>query len=148
MALEFTGTGVLLSFNTVGAPTVYTTLAGTTDLKPPAASIDDIEVTALDSTGKEFIPALADNGEVTFTLMLRKATAGNAAWVASQTAFEAYANDGIVHGFKIIYPGTATLVYTFSGYVKEFAVDPLSPSNAASASCSIKVSGAVTRTVV
>ena len=51
MANEFIGSGVTFGFNSVGSPSVYTTLAGVTVLDVPAAETDDIDVTALDSTG-------------------------------------------------------------------------------------------------
>lgn len=145
MANEFIGSGVTFGFNSVGSPSVYTTLAGVTVLDVPAAETDDIDVTALDSTGKEFIQGLGDGGTLTFTVNLRKATTGAAPWVASQTAFEAYAGDGITHGFKITFPGSTTVVYSFSGQVKKFAIQGVSATSAATAEVSIKVSGAVTK---
>ena len=145
MANEFIGSGVTFGFNTVGAPTVYTTLAGVTNLDVPAAETDDIDVTALDSSAKEFIQGLGDGGTLTFTLNLRKATSGSAPWVASQTAFEAYAGDTITHGFKITFPGSSTVVYSFSGQVKKFAIAGVSATSAATAEVSIKISGAIVK---
>ena len=145
MANEFTGLGITFGFNTVGAPTVYTSLAGIASMEPPAAVAADIEVSALDSTAKEFITDLPDAGQCTITVNMRKTTAGAAPWVASQTALEAYANDGVLHGFKITYPGSTTLVYSFSGFVKQFKISQLSPGAAATGDIVIKVSGAITK---
>lgn len=145
MANEFIGSGVTFGFNSVGAPSTYTTLAGVTSIDVPALESDDIDVTALDSSGKEFIQGLGDGGTITFPVNLRKATSGAAPWVASQTAFEAYSNDNVLHGFKITFPGSTTVVYSFSGYVKKFAVQGISPNSAAVAEVSIKISGAVTK---
>lgn len=145
MANEFIGSGVTFGFNTVGAPSTYTTLAGVTSIDVPALESDDINVTALDSTGQEFIQGLGDGGTLSFPLNLRKATSGAAPWVASQTAFEAYSNDNVLHGFKITFPGSTTVVYSFSGFVKKFAISGVSATSAATADVSIKISGAVTK---
>ena len=145
MANEFTGSGVTLGFNTVGAPSVYTTLAGVTRCDVPTLTSDDIEVTALDSTAKEYITGLGDGGDVTFDVNLRKATAGSAPWVASQTAFEAYNGDQILHGFEITFPGATDVVYTFNGYVKEFKIEVGGANVATTASGVIKVSGAIVK---
>ena len=145
MSNEFIGSGITFGFNSAGSPSTYTTLAGIASLEPPASIADDLDASALDSTAKEFVTGLADPGECTMVVNLRKATTGSAPWVASQTAFEAYANDGVLHGFKITFPGSTTVVYSFSGFVKQFKISRLDPNAVATADVVIKVSGAITK---
>jgi hypothetical protein len=113
----------------------------------PSPVRDEIEVTALDSTAKEFILGLADNGEVTMTLNLRRKTTGSG-YLAVQEQLEGYANDGLPHNFQVRIVGQVQLQYAFAALVKSFRPQAPSANSALTAECTIRVTGAVTRTTL
>lgn len=50
------------------SPSVFTKIVNVTDISESGATLDQIEVTNLDSTAKEFVPGLPDYGTVTFQI--------------------------------------------------------------------------------
>jgi len=139
MAGEFIGAGASIGYNTAAVPATYTTLDGATAFDTPVHTVDDIEVTALDSTGKEFIPGLGDSGTMTFNVHMRKNVAGTG-FIASQMAVEAMVDDGLMHGWQVTMPAPLTRKYTINGYVKEFKISG-APNTAVTAAVVIRLSG-------
>ena len=109
----------------------------------PALEYPEIEVTALDSTGAEFITGLGDGGEVTFTLNMRKAASGGG-WLAVQAQLQGYHGDGALHNFKAKIGSPVTKVHAFAAFVKTFRLGAASANSAITAEVVLRVSGAVT----
>ena len=107
------------------------------DISAGGASVNEIDVTDLDSTGKEFFPGLADNGDLTLEINYLPSDAGQA---AIRTAFEA----SEIKDYKVTSPQGTT--YTFEALVKNFPTIPkASVDGVQSGSISFKISGSVTK---
>jgi hypothetical protein len=107
------------------------------DISAGGASVNEIDVTDLDSTGKEFFPGLADNGDLTLEINYLPSDAGQA---AIRTAFES----SLIKDFKVTSPQGTT--YTFEALVKNFPTIPkASVDGVQSGSISFKISGSVTK---
>lgn len=107
------------------------------DISAGGASVNEIDVTDLDSTGKEFFPGLADNGDLSLEINYLPSDAGQA---AIRTAFEA----SEIKDYKITSPQGTT--YTFEALVKNFPTIPkASVDGVQSGSISFKISGSVTK---
>ncbi len=68
--MAFKGAGSVLAVGDGASPEAFTNLGQVIDVNGPDSSNDEIETTNLDSTSREFIAALRDNGSVQFTLHL------------------------------------------------------------------------------
>ena len=104
-------------------------------LSGPTAGRNDVDITAYDSTAREFLPGIKDFGELNFELVWDPvATTGHSSvrrW---------YLANEIVN-WKIVHP-TTTSVVTFDGYVK--SLGPTYPmDDALAAAVVLKVTGAV-----
>ena len=107
------------------------------DISAGGASVNEIDVTDLDSTGKEFFPGLADNGDLSLEINYLPSDAGQA---AIRAAFEG----SEIKDYKITSPQGTT--YTFEALVKNFPTIPkASVDGVQSGSISFKISGSVTK---
>lgn len=124
MAGESLSQGTVLAVQTAaGPPAVYTAVGGVQGVQVPGIQRDDIEVTALDSTAREYIADLPDTGENSFTLFIRKGAAAGE-FEAGQKALEDLATSGAVSSFRITLPSAVlgAVSYTCAGYVKTFSI--------------------------
>lgn len=140
------GTILRVQSNDPPASPTYVVVGGVEGFTLPGIAREDIEVTALDSTAREFIGDLPDTGESSFTLMLRRGTTGTD-YAAGQQRLEALAISGTVVNFQVDLPATATTTaarYTVQGYVKAFQVTA-QVRDALKANCTIKFTGAPTK---
>lgn len=117
----------------------HTVIGEVTDIDGPQESIDQTEVTTLDSVGgfKEFTDALRDGGTVTIPVL----------WIntAAQRAFRNRFGQAAVSQFSITLPTSPQTVITFSGRIasRNWTINPNDPMRA---EVQIKVSGTVTFT--
>ena len=107
--------GISVEVETTPGGGTYTAIAEVTGFSGPTTEAAEIEVTTLASLAKEFIPGLADNGEVTMEV--------NA--VPSDTQHDQIRSDiiaGTVRSYRIDFAdGTTTnTTYTFDAFVKSF----------------------------
>lgn len=109
----------------------------------PSLVYDEIDVTALDSTGKEFIPGLGDGGEISFTINLRKKATGTG-WIAVQEQLMGYAGDGALHNFKVKVASPITETRSFAALVKQFRPSANDANSAIQAEVVLRLSGGVT----
>ena len=99
-------------------PVTYIAVGGIQNIQIPAPDTEEIDVTALDSTGKETIPGMSDYGETSFTLYMR-AVAGDLA--VGQARLESLATSKTVVSFRITPPAAfGSKKYTTLGWVKKF----------------------------
>ena len=115
---------------------VFTTIAEVKSFSGPGGEASEIDVTSLDSTGKEFRLGLQDEGNITLDCLL----------VPGDTAQEGLRADraaGTVRNFKLILPDTATTTLSFAALVKGFSIAG-GVDDVVSASVSLRVTGAVT----
>ncbi|MCC7006177.1 MAG: hypothetical protein IT497_05985, partial [Ottowia sp.] len=94
----------------VGSPVVYSDIEEVTDVQLSGVNISTIDTTHLQSTAKEFIPGLKDNGTLNLTCNYAKGTVQEALWTD--------ANQQKTSPYKMIINGvgtTAAITIGFSG---------------------------------
>jgi hypothetical protein len=139
MATKATTTkGVMLKRGDGGGTEVFTTIAEITNLSGPAETVEQLDATSFDSTAKEYVAALADSGEVTFTMNL---VGENAQQQGLRTDLRA----GTLRNFKLVIkdrPLEANCTTcSFSALVTELSPDFGGVDSLISQSCTLKVSG-------
>jgi len=118
-------------------PVTWSKVGECKDISAGGASVNEIDVTDLDSTGKEFFPGLQDSGDLTIEINYLPTDAGQ---TAARSAFEG----SEIKSYKITTPQGTT--YTFSALVKNFPTIPkASVDGVQSGSISLKISGSVTK---
>ncbi len=95
--------------NGTATPTAYTKVNGVTSFDGFDGTADELDTTDLDSTAKEFISGIKDEGKFGFEAKTLKADAGQQALRANRTS-------GAVVGMKLTLPDTS--VATFNVIVK------------------------------
>ena len=137
--------GTALKIGDGDTPEEYTTIEGVQSFTVPAVTLDDIEVTDLQSEAKEYIGGLGDAGDLSFTLVLKTAETGNG-YEAGQALLESYVGDGLTHNFQVVLPAPFNTTYGFAAFVKQFQPEA-NTNQALTASVTLRISGAVTKTV-
>lgn len=118
-------------------PVTWSKMAEIKDINPSGATVNEADVTDLDSTGKEFFPGLQDSGDVSLEVNYLPTDAGQA---AARTAFEG----SEIKPYKITSPQGTT--YTFNALLKSFPTIPkASVDGVQSGTISLKISGSVTK---
>lgn len=132
------GIGTTVQINDGASPSSWFTLGEVTSITPPSDSIDQIDVTHMGSTGRtrEFISGLSDPGDMSLEINWIPSNATDAYILAWKTA-------GTSRSTKITYPNGA--IDTFDSFVLGYQ-KTLTPGEKLSATLSLKVAGAVTRT--
>lgn len=120
-----------------GQPTEgFTTIAEITDFDGPGGSASEIDATSLDSTAREFLVGLKDEGQFTFNCNL----------VPSDTQQQGLRSDRdnrTLRNFKIILTDAANTTLTFAAYVMGFSISG-SVDAKVDASITLRISGPVT----
>ena len=132
----FRGTGTVFSRGDAASPEVFTAVGDVVSISGPAVTKDEIEVTALDSTSKEFIGALDDPGEITLELNWNPQDSEH---VSLRTDTEGSA----VLNYRVVWSDVSGTTVDFSAEVMEFTVST-EANDAVKASCRLKISGALT----
>lgn len=143
MAGEALSNGAILRVEAAGGGT-FIAIGGVEGFTLPSVIREDISVTALDSTAQEYIAALPDTGESSFTVMARRgATAPN--YEAGQERLEDLSLSAEIVDFQIVMPPSlGAITYTCAGYVKSFSPQ-LQTNDAVKIGVTIKWTGAVTK---
>ncbi len=134
--------GILVKVGDGATPTeLFTTIAEVTGFSGPTTEANEIEVTTLSSTAKEFISGLVDNGEVTLEV--------NA--VPSDTQHNQIRSDisaGTVRNYQIDFNdmpdgGSNPTTYVFAAFVKSFPFSAAADDKL-SGTITLRISGAIT----
>lgn len=145
MAGEALSQGTILKVETSpGPPIVYVTIGGVENFGYPGYAREDIEVTALDSTAREYIADLPDTGESTFPLFLRKGVTVTEFEAGQERLADLAASGAIVSFQAVMPPGIGTMTWTCNGYVKNF-MPQSATRNAVKADVTIRWTGAPVR---
>ncbi len=112
----------------------------------PALDPPEIDASALDSEGAEFILGLGDPGSLTFTLNLRRNTADDG-YIDEQETLEGYAGDNILRGVRIRMRRGSTVIRTYlmKGVVRTFVPSVGGPNSLITAEVNIRISGGITK---
>ncbi len=134
------GYGTTFEVETAPNSGVYYELAEVVNVTPPTSTVDDIEVTHLQSPDrtKEYIPGLKDYSETPLTLN----------WIPGNDTDEFILDweaDGTRRRSRITYPNNVT--DTFMSYVKGYTSAEINPAGKMEATLTVKVAGAKARGV-
>lgn len=142
MALTTTAklaTGTVLRI-AAGSPTSYSTIGNAKSFTAMDGTNQEVDATNFDSTAKEFLMDIADNGVAAFELDTDFGNAGQAVAVAAKEAVPP-----TLCNFQIALPSSMTTpTLTFQGYVKKFNVTG-QVGNLVKSMIEIRVTGPVTR---
>jgi len=143
MAGEALANGTIMEVETAVAATFIAVGGIVGSLAFPGPERGEIDVTALDSTGKEYIGDLPEFGDTSFQLQLRRRSPSG--FATAQERLETLATSGAVVQFRFLLPPAfGAVTYTVSGFVKMFRVSaPVGDS--IKAEVAIKFSGAAVR---
>jgi hypothetical protein len=131
----FRGSGTVLSRGDAASPEVFTGVADVVSIAGPAITKDEIEVTALDSSAKEFIGALDDPGEITMELNWNPQD-------SEHINLRTDAEGSVVRNYRVIWSDVSSTTVTFSAEVMEFTLNT-EANDAVKASVRMKISGAL-----
>lgn len=135
------GYGTRLLIESQDSPNVYVDLGEIYDITPPSATVDQVDVTHMQSPDRrrEFIDGLIDGGEVSFEMnYIPGSTADDTLNAILDTAVGQVRTRSI----RIIYPNS--IVHTFDGNLMSY--EPTVPTDdKMTASVTFRVTGVVTR---
>lgn len=132
----FRGSGTVLSRGDAASPEVFTAVGDVISISGPAITKDEIEVTALDSTSKEFIGALDDPGEITLELNWNPQD-------SEHVNLRADAEGSTVRNYRIVWNDVSSTTVDFAAEVMEFSLNT-EPNDAVKGSVRMKITGALT----
>lgn len=127
--------GVQLKRGNGGSPETFTLIGEIYTFDGPGGQAADIDVTSFDSTSKEFLVGLQDEGEVTFEMNFVKTDAQQAGLISDRTA-------QTLRNFQLRLMDTAHTTLSFAARVKGFALKG-QKEDAVRASVTLRLSGAV-----
>lgn len=131
--------GVLIKMGNGASPEVFNTIAEVKGFDGPGGSATVIDASTLDSTAKEKIMGLPDEGQ--FTMDVHFDPTNTNGQVAMQTARAARTKKN----FKVTLTDSGAMDVTFSGYVTGFSLSG-AVDNIIAAKITIEITGAVTYT--
>ena len=132
----FRGSGTVLSRGDAASPEVFVAVGDVISISGPAITKDEIEVTALDSTAKEFIGALDDPGEITMELNWNPQD-------AEHVNLRSDAEGNSVLNYQIVWSDVSGTQVDFAAEVMEFSLNT-EPNDAVKGSVRMKISGGLT----
>jgi len=132
----FRGTGTNFQRGDGASPEVFTTVGDVINVTGPGITKDEIEVTALDSSAKEFIGALDDPGEVSLELNWNPQD-------AEHVNLRTDAEGNTARNYRIVWSDVSATQVTFNGEVMEFSINT-EANDAAKGSVRVKINGALT----
>lgn len=137
-AVQINTVGLTITAGTAtGTAATYTNVGGVSGISDfESGETPEIDVSDFDSTFKEYIAGLADNGAFTMAVNFAKSQAG-------QTIVQARRDDGVVSSMKVVLPAGSTPTASFTGFVKKFSKN-MAVGAAQTGQISIRVTGAVT----
>lgn len=127
--------GMTLKIGDGASPEVFTAIGDISDISGPDGAATEIDVTTLDSTGKEFRMGLKDEGQVTFTCFYQPKDTQHAALRTARS-------NRTLTNFQLTFTDSPATVWSFSAYVMSI---PLSNSvdGATSANITLRISGSI-----
>lgn len=132
----FRGTGSQFLRGDGASPEVFTAVGDIITIGGPAISKDEIEVTALDSTAKEFIGALDDPGEITLELNTNFQD-------AQQVGLRSDAEGNAQGNYRIIWNDVSSTQVDFLAEVMDWSANT-EANDAVKSSVRLKISEALT----
>jgi len=130
--------GITLARGDGGNPETFTAIAEITDFTGPGGQANEIDVTHLTSTGKEFLMGLKDEGTFTFNGNLVPSD-------AAQTGLRTDRDNQTKRNFKLTLTDNPATVLTFAAFVQGFSISA-GVDDKINLDVTLRISGAVTWT--
>ena len=129
------GLGTALQVSDAASPEVYTTIAEVLTISGPQLTAEDVEVTNMDSTAKEYISGISDGGSINFELN----------WIAQtqQTTLRDDVEAGTARNYRVVFPTSPNTTASFNARCTEFSMTA-EPNTQVRATANLKISGSVT----
>lgn len=138
MANPVSSQGATLKRGDGAGSETFTLVAKIQNITGPAITAPQIDVTTLDSTGREYIAGLSDGGEVSFDFLWDAAN-------AQQQGVRTDLDSGVVRNFKLVIndPGAGLIKTTisFAAVVTAFGPFNFAVDTPVSVSVTLKISG-------
>ena len=131
--LDTTG-GTSFAGTVTATPVTFTKIGNVATFKGFDGKVNKLDTTTLDSTAKEWIPGLQDNGAFTFDVMVDRTDVG-------QLALRAALSSRLIKPFKLTLPNGKTA--TWNAFVESFPEDG-GVDKVLTASVSLIITGPVT----
>jgi predicted secreted protein len=120
-----------------GGTEVFTAIGDVVSINGPNETRETIDVTDLDSTGREFKAALKDGGELTFETNYRPT---NTQHIQLETDYDS----GVLRNFQLVFSDTGNRTYSFAALITNLS-PVVQAAEVLRRSITLKLSGAVTR---
>jgi len=129
MVIQWQNTGV--------SPNVYTTIPEVQEMSGPGGQANEIDVTDLSSTAKEFRMGLQDEGQISLTMT----------WIPTNTVHSGLRTDRAnqtLRSFKILFTDSPQTTWTFSAFVLGLEMSA-GVDDVVKATVTLRVSGSITQ---
>jgi len=128
------GLGTTLGVGSGASPQVYTTIAEVLSITGPNLTAEDIDVTNLDSTSKEYISGVSDGGTIDFECN----------WISSdqQEQVRDDVEAGTTRYYEVAFATSPNTTATFQARSTSFAMNA-DPNSQIRASITLKITGSV-----
>jgi len=128
--------GTQLQIGDGASPEAFTLIPQLVSLGGPGGSATVIDISTLDSTGREKAMGLADSGQITCEMVYNPQNTVHAGLFSKWKA-------RTQHNFRIVFTDSPSTQYDFAGYVLEFAHN-FSVDEVTTVSMTIEVTGSIT----
>lgn len=106
--------GMAIARGDGASPEVFSNILGVTAIDGPDGSINEIDITALESTGKEFNVGLKDEGQVQLSIIFNPDD-------TVHTGLRTDRDNGTLRNFRITFTNSPASTLSFSAYVMTFS---------------------------
>jgi hypothetical protein len=130
--------GVVLKRGDGGSPETFTAIGKVVSFQGPGGTANVIDVTSLESTAREKLMGIADEGQFTFDVNLRTDD-------TQQMGLKDDRVNRTLRNFELHLTDTGTTVLSWAGYVLGFSISG-AVDDKIGASITVEISGAVTWT--
>ena len=140
--MAFRGAGSSLQASNSASPPVFTAIAEVIEITGPETQNDEIEVTNLSSTAKEFIGGLKDNGTLEFEAHFATQNAQQ-----QQLFADADANPPVVRTYRVVWAdptASPSPYFEFSAFVQSLS-NSTPPNDSVKLTGTLRITGSITR---
>jgi len=131
-----TSQGMTIAVGNGASPEVFTTIAEVKSIDGPGGQSNEIDVTDLSSTAKEYVLGLQDEGDITLDMNYIPSNVQHAQLRSDRAA-------GTQRNYRISFTDSPVTTWTFAARVKGFSISN-AVDNVTGLSVVLRVSGSIT----
>lgn len=134
----FSAQGTVLKRGNGASSEIFTSIGEIKSIQGPSGTANLLDATHLESTAKEYVLGIPDEGEIRITMN----------WVPSSTQHQGLITDRlnrVKRNFNIVWSDNGAAVHAFSAYVTNFEISAGTDA-IVEASVTLKITGALTLT--